>query len=195
MIGPPATPQIAEREAGFTRRQLIIRGSVACGGLFISSLALRTSDFLHRAPAPGRATLSRREEVILTAVVGACFPGGDMPKADPVFMLDWIDRWLKNAAEDVALVFRSMLHVIDDYSLLSSLSRFSGRSLEARMRELRAWELTPDYYRRSAFSSLKLIVGMAYFEQPGVNDAIGWYVGCAPDHIKEKSKYRSGGAS
>lgn len=127
----------------------------------------------------------------MEAMIPVLLPGGDgMPAGDTAFIVPWVDGFLKHSASDVRILFRSMLHVVENQSLLLHLGRFSKRTLEERTRDLRAYELAPQYLERKAFQSVKLVVGLAYFEQPGTLDAVGFFVGCAPDHLRHLSKER-----
>ncbi|MFO0725463.1 MAG: hypothetical protein U1E65_16890 [Myxococcota bacterium] len=173
-----------------TRRQLLLRGGVATGAIVIAGLVLRVAKRFGEPKAPGLAALTATEVEILSAFSTAALPGGEMPAADPAFMVRYIDDYLAHSDDEVRLLFRALLHVIEEQSLIFSFSRFSQRSAADRLREIQAWERTPVYLKRAAFQSMKMIVGMAYFEQPGSLDAVGWYVGCAPPHLEHKSKER-----
>lgn len=181
----------AEKQAsGLTRRELFVRGGLALGGVVVFGLVLRVAKVFGESPAPGRRVLTAREVKILGAFVTAALPGGEMPAADVGFIAAYLDDFLAHTDEEVRLLVRAMLHVVEDQSMLTSFRRFSERSAEERLREIRAWEQTPIFLKRTAFQSMKAIIGMAYFEQPGALDAVGWYVGCAPPHLKHKSKER-----
>jgi hypothetical protein len=154
----------------------------------IAGTAVRLGSLFDQPPAPAHKALSVRELVIFRALIEALFPGGDMPAADPDHAISYADDFLSRTDRDVRLLFKSMLHVIEEESRLLRLCRFSKLSLADRMSELRAWEITPIYLKRSAFNTVKLVSALAYFDQPGVNEALGWYVGCAPEHLIHKSK-------
>jgi hypothetical protein len=180
----PLRPQHLERaepEPRLSRRQLLVRGAVATGALFISGAIVRFAALLNQGPKEGRRVLSRREIEILNALtVGLFPPGGEMPGADVDFIVPRVDRFLENTDPDARILFRAMLHVIEDQSRLFRFCAFSKLPLEAREAEIRAWERTRVYTKRMAFSSVKLFIGMYYFEQPGVHESIGWYLGCSP---------------
>jgi hypothetical protein len=189
MLSPLGTPIVEAPR--FTRRQLLVRGALAGGAIIVAGTIIRVASLFDQAPAEGRKVLSEREVVILGAFVEAALPGDDeMPAADRGHMVKFIDDYLAQADHDIRLLFKSMLQVMEEHSLLSHFSRFSSRSIADRAKEIRAWEITPIYLKRAAFSSVKMVVGMAYFEQPNVSEAIGWYVGCAPPHLIHKSKER-----
>jgi hypothetical protein len=154
----------------------------------VAGAAVRIGSLFDQAPAPAHKSLSVRELAIMTALIEALFPGGDMPAAERDHMIPWADEFLARTDRDVRLLFKSMLHVIEEESRVLRFSRFSKLSLADRMSEVRAWEVTPIYLKRSAFNTVKLVSSLAYFEQPGVNEALGWYVGCAPEHLIHKSK-------
>lgn len=169
-----------------TRRQLITRGILASGVLVIGGLSLRYGPLFFASPKPGLKILTEREHTIVLALLEALFPkGSDMPEADPIFLIRELDEHLAASHPDMRLLFRAMLHVVEDHSLLFHLSRFSRLPLEDRIAEVRAWETTPIYTKRMGFTSLKFLIGMFYFEQPNVREAMGFYLGCSPAHLTE----------
>lgn len=180
-----------EPRAGLTRRQLLVRGGLAAGGLIVAGFVIRAASLFNQAPGAGLKALSSREVAILTALIEAALPGDDvLPAGDPSFIVPYADDYLAHADPDIRLLVKSMLQVVEEQSLLFSFSRFSRSPLAARIAEVQAWERTPIFLKRAAFASVKMVLGMAYFEQPGTSEAIGWYVGCAPPHLIEKSKDR-----
>lgn len=177
----------APRRGRLTRRQLLVRGGLAAGGLMIAGFVIRAATLFNQKPAPDRRVLSSREVGILAALIEAVFPGdSESPAGDPVFMTTYIDDYLAQTDGDVRLLFKSLLQVIEELSFPS----FSRLSLADRFAVVRAWEVTPIFLRRAAFASMKLVLGMGYFAQPGVSESIGWYVGCAPPHLIDKSRDR-----
>lgn len=180
-----------EPKRGLTRRQLLIRGGLAAGGLMVAGYLIRAATLFNQSAAAGRAVLSEKEIAVVTAMIEAMFPGdGESPAGDPKFMIAYIDDYLAHTDGDVRLLFKSLLHVIEEESALLSFRRFSKMSLAQRIQEIRAWEVTPIFLKRAAFSSVKLVLGMGYFAQPGASESIGWYVGCAPPHLQHKSRDR-----
>lgn len=176
-----------------TRRQLIARGLVASGTLVIGGIGVRYGSAFLASPAPGLKTLSEKEHHILLHVLAALFPkDSDMPAADPKFVVPRIDDYLAHSHEDMRLLFRSMLHAIEDHSLVFHFSRFTKLTLEEQMQEMRAWETTPLYLKRMGFSSVKLVTGLYYFEQPDVREALGFFLGCQPDHLANPDKHEVG---
>lgn len=197
---PPSEPAPPSKP-GLTRRQLFVRGALAAGGLVVAGFVVRVAQLFGEGAAPGRKVLSAREERTMIALITAMLPGeGDahaaakaddaMPPGDPVFILPYVDDYLAGSDPDVRLLFKSTVQVVEEQSLLTRLGRFSSLDLATRQAEVRAWELTPTYLKRAAFQSVKMMIAMAYFEQPGPSDVVGWYVGCAPPHLVHKSKDR-----
>lgn len=180
---------VGEARRGLTRRQLLLRGAVASGGLLISGAAIRFAALLGQQPAQHREALTERESEILVPLIEALLPpGGEMPAGEAGFIIPRLDHYLAHTDGDARLLFRSMLHLVEDQSALFSLQRFSRCSLAERMAQVRVWELTPLYLKRMAFSSVKLFIGLQYFEQPGVHEAMGWYVGCAAEQLPQRKE-------
>lgn len=179
-----------------SRRQLLVRGALAGGAIVVAGFVVRVAQRFGEGAAAGRKVLSAREERTLSALITAMLPGEDsaafdpMPAGDPVFILDYVDDFLAGSDPDVRLLFKSTLHVVEEQALLTRFGRFSSLDLATRQAEVRAWELTPTYLKRAAFQSVKMMIAVAYFEQPGPADVVGWYVGCAPPHLQHKSKER-----
>jgi hypothetical protein len=166
-----------------------VRGVLASGGLAIAGAIVRWASLIEENAAPGRRSLTEDEETITRALIEALLPsGGEMPAANPAIILPRLDAWLSKTDPEGRFLFRAMLHVIEDQSILLRLKRFSKLSLEERMEEVRAWERTPIYPKRMAFSTVKLFIGLQYFEQPGVHQSIGWYVGCSPSQLSQPSE-------
>lgn len=190
--------------AGLTRRQLFVRGALLTGGLVVAGVLVRVAQLLGEGAAPGRKVVSTREERTIVALIEAMLPGevsladgeaapasGElMPPGDVVFILGYLDDFLAGSDPDVRLLFKSTVQLVEEQARLTQLAPFSSLSLAARQAEVRAWEQTPTYLKRSAFQSVKAVIAMAYFEQPEAAQAVGWYVGCAPPHLIHKSQAR-----
>lgn len=170
--------------SGLSRRQLLVRGVLATGAAFLGGFTLRYGPTFLSAPALGRRVLTAREEGIVRALLDTFFPrGADLPPADDGFILPRLDAYLAGTDADARLLFRAMLHVVEDSAVLSEGARFTRLDPAARARLVRYWELTPMYLRRMAFKSVKLLCAMPYFEQADVRREMGWFLGCAPDHL------------
>lgn len=180
-----AREESARPEPRFTRRQLLTRGVLATSGIAFGSLVLRYVSLARSRPAPGRLVLSEDDEAMTRALLSAMFPkGAELPPADASFILPRIDRYLAGADSEIRLLYRAMLRAIEDQSIFFHLRRFTRLSPQAQASEVRAWELTPIYLKGMAFKSTKLVIGMAYFEQPDVREAMGWYLGCSPVQLR-----------
>lgn len=189
-------PTLGTKIAGLTRRQLLLRGALATGGLLVAGFMVRVGLLFGESPARGRRVLSARETKTLAALIDVALPGGDgMPRGDVEFITHYVDEYLAGSDPDVRLLFKATIQVVEEQPLVTRLSRFTSLPPELQLAEVKAWEHTPTYLKRTAFQSVKMMIGMAYFEQPGPSEAVGWYVGCAPPHLMHKSKHRLEGAS
>ena len=167
-----------------SRRQLFVRGALATGGLMMAGIVGRFAWLLDASPKSGLTVFSEKEVDILSAILLALFPGGaGMPAADVDEIVPKLDHFLAHNDPDTRILFKSMLHVIEDHSLAFRLCRFTHCSPDVQAEEMAAWELTPTYLKRSAFRSLKLLAGVFYFEQESAREAMGWYLGCSPSHL------------
>lgn len=178
----------ANEDKGLTRRQLLVRGAFAAGAVTLVGAVLRFASFLRHDPAPGLDVLSAREVDILSAVLLTMFPGGGgMPPANVDALIPQIDGQLAGSDPDARLLSRTMLHVIEEQAVLFSGAHFTKLEPAQQTRELEAWERTTVYPKRMAYRSLKLLCGMAYTEQPETREAMGWYLGCSPSHLRGHS--------
>jgi hypothetical protein len=178
---------------GLTRRQLITRGLVASGALVVGGISVRYGPIFFQEPMTGLSVLTRKEHDIIISLLEVFFPKeGDMPPADEHFIIPRLDQHLADTHRDMRLLFRAMLHTIEDHAAVMRFSRFTKLSREERTAEVRAWETTPLYLKRMGFSSVKFLIGMFYFEQPDVREAMGFYLGCSPDHLDTAKKDRLG---
>lgn len=191
-VGADAPPPPEEGGRKLTRRQLFVRGAFAAGGLMIGGAVLRFGLLLKEAPKAGLLVFSEKEVEILEAVLGAFFPGAEgMPPADLDYMVPRIDAFLAQNDPDSRLLFKTLLHVIEEQALLFRFSRFTRCSPPVQAEEIRAWELTPIYVKKAAFKSFKVVIASYYAEQPDAREAMGWYLGCQPAHLAPS---RVGGA-
>ncbi len=199
MIPLPPLPEFgrarASTEHKLNRRQLLFRGAIATGAIVVAGFAIRLADLFNQPPAKHRKVLSEREVLILTAIVEAIFPGGDMPPGDPELINNYVDQWLSQSTRDLRLFFKSMMHVVEDQALLLTGTRFSQHSLAKRMELVREWERTKTLLRKKAFTGVKFTIALGYMEQPKVAKAMGWYVGCSPQHLMESGRTKTQGRS
>ena len=166
------------------RRKFLIRGAVATGTLTIGGVALRFGWLLDQTPKAGLQTFTDKEAEILEAVLTTFFPGAEgMPPANVAELVPRIDAFLTYTDEDARVLFRSMLHAVEEQAAVFRFTRFTKLTEEERAEEIRAWELTPIYLKKASFKSVKVIAGSFYAEQDDVRAALGWYLGCQPAHL------------
>jgi hypothetical protein len=169
-----------------SRRQLFLRGALATGGALVVGPCLYVGSRILDKPGDGLLALSRRERRILGSVIPALLPGGSgMPIGDPDVLTPSIDRYLFSTHDTIRRLFRVTLHLIEDLPVVYRGRRFSSLPIDQQASEIAQWEETTVYLKAASFSSVKLIVGMAYFETPEARAAVGWYLGCAPPHLVE----------
>src|SRR5262245_36219490 len=108
---------MSDQRTGLTRRQLIARGVVASGALVIGGISVRYGSLLIGTPHAGLEVLTDKEHAVLIALLGALFPkGSEMPEADVDFVVPRLDAWLAHTDSDARLLFRAMMHAIEDQS-------------------------------------------------------------------------------
>ncbi len=158
-----------------TRRQVLVGGTLTGAGLAVGA------GIYLPPPLPGGHVLSAAECEIVGALGEVLFP------RDNPIGVDWeqaglaqeVDRLLVEAV-DPAMVrpFRYLLRYIQVGALFRTGSRFSQASLEDRKELLAEWSAPGTLKGRLVDSSVKGVLGMAYFNHPDVLNAVGWRLGC-----------------
>ena len=156
-------------------RRRLLQAGLAFGAASAFGAGLRLD-----GPAVDARILSPEEMAIVRAVAEAMFPGWPMP-LDGVAagVAEEVDRVVADMmVEPHASGFRYVLRALEWGTLASRGMRFSQLTVEDRTEVLDAWSDPVVLPRRVAHDSLKLILGMAYFNHPVVLDHIGWRATC-----------------
>jgi hypothetical protein len=153
----------------------VLRGGVAIGvvGALAAGLGLD-------GPAPGARVLSVEEMAVVAALAAAMFPKGAMPidgvEAGVPAEVDRLVDELLPAPHRVG--FRLVLRAIEWGTLASRGARFSQLDVDERRDVLDTWSDPGLLPRRLANDSVKLLLGMAWFRHPAIQQRIGWRTGC-----------------
>lgn len=166
-----------------TRRRLLKLG-LGFGGAVVVLGGLGAWTFRLRPTASGRRVLSTEEISFVDALAEALFPGGN-PLGLDVKQLDVSTRLDENLARYPAReqrVLRAVLTLVEQWPRLSlsSASRFSELPLDDRVAVLTAFDESRRPERRGLMELLRIVVGMAIFEDPAALAAIGHRFGCPP---------------
>lgn len=135
-------------------------------------------------PAAGRFCLSGHELLLVQALAEALFPPGNALGVSAVGMdlAAEVDELMGDRLDPVVTpVFRRVLQVLDDGTLVSRGARFADLPLGARVDVMAAWAEPGVLARRVMYDALRTIVGMVFFCRPEVCAVIGWRPGCAVD--------------
>jgi hypothetical protein len=156
-------------------RRSLLRAGLATGAALAFGVGLRLD-----APAAGARLLSVEEMEILRALAEVMFPAGVFPVDGlEARVPEEVDRIVADMMEEPATsAFRYVLRAIEWGTLASRGLRFSRLPAEARAEVLEVWSEPMVLPRRVAHDSLRLVLGMAYFNHPAVLGAIGWRTGC-----------------
>lgn len=157
-------------------RRAILNGALALGVSVAFGAGLRLD-----VPAPGAWILSAEELAIVRATAEVMFPGAPLPlDGVEAKVAEEVDRLLVNLmGEPHASAFRYVLRALEWGTFASRGARFSQLDLADRAEVLDAWSDPRVLPRRVASDGLRLLLGMAYFNNPVILDAIGWRVDCA----------------
>lgn len=160
-----------------TRRQLLVCLGIGGTAAALGAFGYRLLSW--GAPAPGLAALTSVEVGTVVALCEVLLPGeGPVPAALAIGLPARFDRLLAEADREPARLVKLLLRAFEYGSLPAG--RFSHLSLGRRRAEVAAWERSRLALRRRGLSTLKLLIGMPYFEDERVRAAMGWHVGCEP---------------
>lgn len=153
----------------------MLQGGITLGASIACGAGLRLD-----VPAPGAFVLSVEELAVVRALAEVMFPGAPLPKDGvQAEVAEGVDRLLFEYLGDPhSSALRYVLRAVEWGTLASRGARFSALSADVRAQVLDRWADPTVLPRRVALDGLKLLMGMAYFRDPDVLDAIGWRVGC-----------------
>lgn len=179
----PGNPSAGNRPGRFRlgRRRLLV--GAAASGLFVAGggLLWKFGGLGSQVPAPGLSALSVADRDTIEAIAEIFFPGeDDLPSGRDVKVVEAFDAYVASLPGQLSMLMRLLIQGIEWGAVLSTsrFERFSRLPFDVRREVLDAWESSEIYARRSGFLSLKLAMGMSYYEDDSVRSAIGWYVPC-----------------
>ncbi len=161
----------------YSRRLLLIAGTaaVALAGVGVREAVLP-------AAAAGARVLSRGEAHLVATLGEALFPRGnpigvsagdvDLPGAVDELLGDTLDT-------EVKFVFRYFLRALDQGTRLSRGVGFGSLPVAERREVLDTWSDNGVLPRRLMHDLFRLVLGMAFFNDPSVIAAVGWRAECA----------------
>lgn len=160
-----------------SRRQALVAGTAVA-----AVAALGVSEAVLPAPAPGARLLSAGEGHLVHALGDAMFPPGnalgvagaelDLPGAVDGLLAATLDA-------EIQTVFRYFLRALDEGTRVSRGVGFGSLPLAARREVLTTWSDNAVLPRRMMHDLFRLVMGMAYFNEPRVVAATGWRAECA----------------
>jgi len=161
--------------ARLTRRQVLTIGA-------LSGVGFTVGGFLW-LPQAGESqyVFSASELAIVSALGEVLFPEGN------AIGLSWrdvnlgqeVDRLLGEVLDPkVVSPFRYLLRFVQYGCVAQTGKTFSACSPEKRAALLRSWGRPGSTYRKAGITSLKSVLGMAYFNHPQVLKTIGWRSAC-----------------
>lgn len=156
-----------------TRRQLLLGGTAlaAVSAWEITDLP---------PPAPGHQLLSPDELGVVAAYGDALFPPGNPlgPPAREVELAAEVDRVLADQEPLIRDVFRYALKTLVIGTWASRGAHFSDLPLEIRQEVVQNWQSERVLARRLLADAIRMELGMAYFNLPAVQAALGWVPSC-----------------
>lgn len=172
-------------ESLISRRDLMRRGMLVGGLVALAGGAAGVGTALHLgAPQAGLKVLSWGEAQIVAAIALTMFPRGAMP-VDGVEagVVESVDEILHDGIPSVhATGFRYLLRTLEWGTLASRGVRFSEASADVRREVLETWRVPSVLVRRVAADALTMVMGMAYFRNPVVHEAMGYRPACGGVH-------------
>lgn len=159
-----------------SRRRVIIGAATVAA---LAALGVRVT----RLPgaAPSHRLLSDDEFVLVTAIADGLFPPGNPlgVAGNEVAVAEEVDRLLATELDpEMRLVFRYLIRGLDLGTVASRGRSFAALDTEARADVMRVWSDSSVVPRRMAFEGIKLVVGMAFMNDPKIVAATGWEFSC-----------------
>lgn len=159
-----------------TRRRVVLAGAALGGaGLVGGAVGLHLD-----APAPGARALSLAELGTVRAVGEVLFPAGVFPidGGHPAVLAE-VDRVVADTLDALrGRLFRYVLRTLEYGTVATRGARFSALDVETRREVFERWADPHVLVRRVSWDSVRVILGMAFFVQPEVADAMGWRALC-----------------
>jgi len=163
--------------ARMSRRQLLLGGAgIAAGGVAAGAFGLSLG-----SPATGFRVLSRAEVAVVRAAALTLFPGAPFPVDGlQAEVAEGVDAILSDVLAPLhAAGFRYVLRTLEWGTMASRGARFSRLPTADRQVVLDTWAEPKVFTRRVAGDSLRVVLGMAYFDHPAVLDHMEWNGGCS----------------
>jgi hypothetical protein len=158
-----------------SRRQVLTIGA-------LSGVGFAVGGFLWLPDAAeNQAVLSAGELGIVAALGEVLFPEGNAIGFSwkEVDLAQEVDRLLAEVLDPkVVAPFRYLLRFVQYGCVAQTGKTFSACSAEKRAELLASWGRPGSTYRNAGITSLKSVLGMAYFNHPQVLKAIGWRSMC-----------------
>ena len=156
-----------------TRRQLLLGGTAlaAISGWELTDLP---------PAAPGCHVLSPEEAGVVAAYADALFPPGNPlgPAARDLDIAAEVDQILHDQEALIRDVFRYALKTLVLGTWASRQAHFSDLPLEIRQQVVHNWQSERVLPRRLLADAIRMELGMAYFNLPAVQSALGWIPSC-----------------
>jgi len=160
------------------RRRFLLASAAAVG--VAALLAVKTG--VLPAAAAGRRVFSKGESRLVQSLGEAMFPEPNALGVAPsqVDFAGVVDELLGDTLDsEIRVVFRYFLRVLDEGTELSRGTGFASLPVEARREVLATWSDNAVVPRRMMHDLFRLVMGMAWFNDPAVIAAIGWRAECA----------------
>jgi hypothetical protein len=152
-----------------TRRHVLaaMAGLAAASAVGVGATAWRWWD---QPPGEGNRVLSAEEHGFVQALAEAWMPPGGEPAISgaEARMGDFLDGVVGGMAAQQGRLFRVLLHLLDEETLVTDASRFQHLSLDRRQEVLASWLASPWFAQRQAVSAVMALLSFGYTEHPAV---------------------------
>ena len=159
-------------------RRAVVTSAAALAALAVLGLQEATLP----SPGPDAQVLSPAEAHLVACLGVALFPVGnplgvsgadvDLPAA--------VDELLGNTLDhEIQLVFRYFLRALDQGTRVARGMGFGSLPEAARREVLATWSDNAVLPRRMMHDLFRLVMGMAFFNEPAVVAAVGWRAECS----------------
>jgi hypothetical protein len=143
-------------------------GAAAVRGIFLGYPAARIVE---------KPFLTAKEQAIVAALADAFFPpGGPIPlSGSDAGLVEYMDRYARQLPAGQGRLVRLLIQFLEHapWAFGPRRQRFSSMPLDARIAVLERMRVSPIYFRRIAFLSMRTMLTMGYLAHPDVASRIG----------------------
>lgn len=159
---------VAATQAPAISRRRVLALGVGCGALLLAG------GVVTRRALGAPATLTAGDRAVVDAIAVTIYPGNPGPPGDRVGAADFVDAYLRDGLEPGgAKLLIALFRAVEYGAAIGLGGRFTHLPPAKRQAFLAAFEGHRSLLVRSAMTALKVVITLAYFDHPAVEEAAG----------------------